>query len=102
MGFWGVEEVWGRDRRAHARAWFAPLPPEPVAKEWERSVSPGEGRRGVRVIRSVFREPIIVIWGVGMMGVGFGGWGWNGGVRGVRGGLEDWEFGILSHTPNDH
>lgn len=36
------------------------------------------------------------------MGVGFGGWGWNGGVRGVRGGLEDWEFGILSHTPNDH
>ena len=49
------------DRRAHATAWLAPLPPEPVEKDWDISVSPPEGRRVVRVIRSVFREPITVI-----------------------------------------
>jgi len=67
----GVVDFWTRDRRAHATAWLAPLPPEPVAKEWGRRVSPGLGRRDVRVMRSVFREPIMVIWGVGIITMGF-------------------------------
>lgn len=59
--------VWlvvGEDRRAHATAWFAPLPPGDVVKEVEGRVSPGLGRRGVRVVRSVFREPIVRIVGI--------------------------------------
>lgn len=51
----------GRESRALATAWFAPLPPEPVEKEVAVKVSPPEGTRGVRVTRSVLREPIIVI-----------------------------------------
>ncbi len=69
-----VGAFWTRDRRAHATAWLAPLPPEPVAKDSERRVSPGLGRRDVRVMRSVFREPIMVIWGVGIITMGFGFW----------------------------
>ena len=51
----------GEERRALATAWLAPLPPEPVEKEVAVKVSPPEGTRGVRVTRSVFREPMIVI-----------------------------------------
>jgi hypothetical protein len=45
-------------RRAHATAWLAPLPPNPVEKEFEVRVSPGPGTRGVRVMKSMLREPI--------------------------------------------
>ena len=55
-----------RERRAHATAWLAPLPPEPVEKEDERRVSPAVGRRGVRVMRSMLREPMIVMEGGAM------------------------------------
>ena len=64
----GEEEVRdGRSRRCVAMNWLAPLPPGPVAKDGAISVSPGWGRRGVVVMRSVFREPIIrmdilVVW----------------------------------------
>lgn len=53
-----------RERRAHATAWLAPLPPEPVEKELAVSVSPGLGKRLVRVMRSVLREPMTVIVGI--------------------------------------
>lgn len=52
------EEAEGRDRRCVATNWLAPLPPGPVVKEVAVRVSPGCGRRGVVVMRSVFREPI--------------------------------------------
>ena len=44
LGFW-------RERRAHATAWLAPLPPEPVENEDAVNVSPPEGTRGVTVTR---------------------------------------------------
>lgn len=49
----------GRERRAQATAWLAPLPPEPVEKEEAVKVSPPAGTRGVSVTRSVFREPMM-------------------------------------------
>lgn len=55
------------DRRAQATAWLQPLPPQPVEKEVALKVSPGRGRRGVRVMRSVLREPMTVIVGVGIL-----------------------------------
>lgn len=65
------------DRRAQATAWLQPLPPQPVEKEVALRVSPGRGRRGVRVMRSVLREPMMVIVGVGILLFFFlfGGWG---------------------------
>lgn len=51
-----------------------------MEKDCDRKVSPGEGRRVVRVVRSVFREPIIVIWGRGMVGLGVVRGGWGGGA----------------------
>ena len=43
--------------RAAATAWLAPLPPPSVSKPLPVSVSPGAGRRGVRMRRSMFRLP---------------------------------------------
>lgn len=55
----GEEEVAeGRSRRWQATNWLAPLPPGPVVKDVAVRVSPAWGRRGVVVMRSVFREPI--------------------------------------------
>jgi hypothetical protein len=45
------------ERRAQATAWLAPLPPGFVVKECAVRVSPGAGKRGVRVVRSALREP---------------------------------------------
>lgn len=53
--------VSGEERRPHATAWFAPFPPGALVKEVEVRVSPGSGRRGVVVIRSVLSEPIMRI-----------------------------------------
>jgi hypothetical protein len=39
------------------------LPPKPVVKEVAERVSPGAGNRGGRVMKSMFREPRIVIVG---------------------------------------
>ena len=43
--------------RAAATAWLAPLPPPSVSKPLPVSVSPGAGRRGVRMRRSMFGLP---------------------------------------------
>ena len=51
------------ERRAHATAWLAPLPPDPVAKDSDFKVSPASGTRDVRVIRSLLIEPTTVIRG---------------------------------------
>ena len=48
----------GGASRAQATAWLAPLPPKPVEKEFAVSVSPGSGIRGVRVMKSMLREPM--------------------------------------------
>jgi hypothetical protein len=56
-----VEVGFGRERRAQATAWLAPLPPEPVEKEDAVRVSPPDGTRGVTVTRSVLREPMMVM-----------------------------------------
>jgi hypothetical protein len=37
------------------------LPPDEVVNELARRVSPGEGSRGVRALRSLFREPMTVM-----------------------------------------
>ena len=42
-------------------------------------VSPAKGRRGVRVMRSVLREPMMVIFGFGIF-LGCGGGPWVGKV----------------------
>ena len=60
-----------RESRAQATAWFAPLPPGSVWKEVAVRVSPAEGRRGVYVVRSMFREPIMRRVGRGMVMVGW-------------------------------
>jgi hypothetical protein len=57
----GVEPSLLRDSLAHATAWFAPLPPKPVSDELASSVSPPAGTRGVRVMKSTFKEPITAI-----------------------------------------
>jgi len=54
-------EVDAEESRAQATAWFAPFPPKPVSKDVTRRVSPAEGMRGVRVMKSMFREPITAI-----------------------------------------
>jgi hypothetical protein len=46
---------------------LAPLPPKPVEKELEVRVSPGPGTRGVRVMKSMLREPITAMEGEGML-----------------------------------
>lgn len=56
-----------RDARAQATAWLAPFPPQPVLKDVAVRVSPARGRRGVRVMRSVFREPTIKMLGGDIM-----------------------------------
>lgn len=61
-----IEEIcflFGRDRaiRAHATAWFAPLPPFPVLNALAVSVSPPDGTLGVVVTRSVFSDPMMVM-----------------------------------------
>ena len=56
-----------RESLAQATAWLAPLPPQPVSYDEEMRVSPAAGMRDVRVIRSVFREPITVIFGTVML-----------------------------------
>jgi len=48
---------------------LAPLPPEPVSKDSEVSVSPGAGIREVRVIRSAFREPMTRMVGLGIVNI---------------------------------
>lgn len=53
-----------RESLAQATAWLAPLPPQPVAYDEVMRVSPAVGMRDVRVIRSVLREPITVIFGI--------------------------------------
>jgi len=78
----GEEE--GRDNRAQATAWFAPFPPNPVSKDVTRRVSPAEGTRGVRVMKSMFREPITAIVRVCAAMV----WLSPSGLGGVRCGLE--------------
>jgi hypothetical protein len=50
---------------------LAPLPPKPVENELEVRVSPASGTRGVRVMKSMLREPITAIDGVGDMVVMF-------------------------------
>jgi len=71
--------VSGEERRPHATAWFAPFPPGALVKEVEVRVSPGSGRRGVVVIRSVLSEPIMRIDIVcGEM------WGWDVGTDARR------------------
>lgn len=40
------------------------MPPEPVLKDVAVRVSPAEGIRDVRVIRSLFSDPMIVIKGI--------------------------------------
>ncbi|RPB13128.1 hypothetical protein P167DRAFT_131706 [Morchella conica CCBAS932] len=50
------------ESRAAAAAWFAPLPPGAVLNDFAVRVSPGAGRRRVRVTRSVLREPIMVMF----------------------------------------
>lgn len=52
-----------RDNLAQATAWFAPFPPELVEKELAESVSPPLGTREVKVVRSTFKEPIMVMMG---------------------------------------
>lgn len=52
-----------RESREQATAWLAPLPPQPVSYDEEMRVSPAAGMRDVRVIRSVLREPMIVMFG---------------------------------------
>ena len=56
-----------RESLAQATAWLAPLPPQPVSYEEEMRVSPAAGTRDVRVIRSVLREPIMVMFGIAML-----------------------------------
>lgn len=53
----------GRERRPHATAWLAPLPPAWVLKEVDLRVSPGCGKRGVTETMSTFREPMMRIAG---------------------------------------
>ena len=52
-----------REALAQATAWLAPFPPQPVLKDVAVRVSPARGRRGVRVVRSVFREPMMRMLG---------------------------------------
>ena len=47
--------------RAHATAWFAPLPPGTRANVAPPTVSPGSGSRSTRATRSRFTEPTTVI-----------------------------------------
>lgn len=58
---WVVCDV--KDERPQATAWFPPLPPAETVREVAVRVSPGPGQRGVAVTKSMFREPIMVIWG---------------------------------------
>lgn len=41
-----------------------PFPPKPVSNESAVKVSPGSGMRGVRVMKSMFRDPITAIVGI--------------------------------------
>jgi hypothetical protein len=43
------------------------LPPKPVEKELEVRVSPGPGTRGVRVMKSMLREPITAMEAEGIV-----------------------------------
>lgn len=52
-----------KEERPQATAWFPPLPPAETVREVAVRVSPGPGQRGVAVTKSMFREPIMVIWG---------------------------------------
>ena len=55
------EDAEPRESRWQATNWLPPLPPGPVWKEVAVRVSPAWGRRGVTVMRSVFREPITMM-----------------------------------------
>lgn len=57
------------EARPHATAWFPPLPPAVTLREVAVRVSPGPGQRGVLVTKSMFREPIMLIFGL-IVGVG--------------------------------
>ena len=46
-----------------ATAWLAPLPPNPRSKESPKIVSPGFGKRPVKVVRSIFALPTTAIRG---------------------------------------
>jgi hypothetical protein len=52
-----------KEERPQATAWFPPFPPAETVREVAVRVSPGPGQRGVAVTKSMFREPIMVIWG---------------------------------------
>lgn len=51
----------------HATAWFAPLPPGWTFMDVAVRVSPAPGTRGVEVTKSMFREPMTNIVGLGDM-----------------------------------
>src|SRR6476661_5132766 len=50
-------------QRLAATAWFAPLPPNPRWKSFPKMVSPGRGKRSVKVVRSILALPTTAIWG---------------------------------------
>src|SRR4051812_7322146 len=52
--------------RAAATAWFAPFPPAARVNAPPSIVSPGPGKRGALMMRSVFELPITRIWGLGV------------------------------------
>lgn len=54
------------EARPHATAWFPPFPPAVTVREVAVRVSPGPGQRGVDVTKSIFRDPIMQICGVGV------------------------------------
>src|SRR4029077_5443951 len=47
-----------------AVAWLAPLPPKPRSNFWPKMVSPGLGKRSVKVVRSIFALPTTAIRGI--------------------------------------
>jgi len=65
-----------KDERPQATAWFPPLPPAETDRDVAVRVSPAVGQRGVVVTKSMFREPIMLIWGffVSIFMEGFGYW----------------------------
>lgn len=66
---------WERESFAHATAWLAPLPPLLIWNEFADSVSPAFGTRVVKVVRSTFNDPMMVIMGgVVVLFIVVGGW----------------------------
>lgn len=53
-----------KDERPQATAWFPPFPPAETVKDVAVRVSPAAGQRGVVVTKSMFREPMMQMWGL--------------------------------------